>query len=130
LCSSPGVAEAVGASLRTDPDALVLETTDGWTVWSLHGPEASEAFSVLSEVRFAAGFLQGEVASVPCRVIAPAPTTLHVLVPAMWGEYVRGRIVSDCSRLGLAIAEEPRDWSHAAGPVSARSAATDERAGP
>ena len=85
------VAENVTAS---DADAAVLDTTDGWSIWSLVGDGARDAFAKLSELELCPeGFAQGDVAHVPTRVIAEAER-LHLLVPAMWGAYMRERILA------------------------------------
>jgi hypothetical protein len=44
-------AKATGA----DPDAVVLDTTDGWAVWTLEGAASREAFARLSAVPLPSG---------------------------------------------------------------------------
>lgn len=84
-----------------DPDAVVLDTTDGWAVFTLSGDEVGEAFSRLSEVQLPEeGYVQGAVAHIPARVIV-APGELQLFVPAMWGEYLVSRMLG----LGLGIRE-------------------------
>lgn len=79
------VADAVS---EADPDAVVLDLTDGWCV----GECSREAFSRLSEIELPAeGFVQGDVAHVPARVIAE-PDRILLFVPAMYENYLRGRI--------------------------------------
>lgn len=103
-----GPADAAAALVRDasavtagDPDAVVLDATDGWTALTLSGDEAREAFSHLSELELPKeGYVQGDVAHVPVRVIA-APGRLRLFVPAMWGEYLIERILG----LGRDIAE-------------------------
>ncbi len=103
-----GRADAAAALVRDasavtagDPDAVVLDVTDGWTVLTLSGDEAREAFSHLSELELPEeGYVQGDVAHVPVRMIA-APGRLQLFVPAMWGDYLVGRILG----LGLDISE-------------------------
>lgn len=103
-----GPADAAAALVRDasavtpgDPDAVVLDVTDGWTVLTLSGDEAREAFSHLSELELPEeGYVHGDVAHVPVRVIA-APGRLRLFVPAMWGEYLVERILG----LGLDIIE-------------------------
>jgi sarcosine oxidase gamma subunit len=92
-----------------DPDAVVLDTTDGWTVWTLVGDDAREAFARLSAVPLPAeGFTQGDVAHVPVKVVA-LTGRLHLLVPAMWGAFLRERIIE----VGLPVRErpEPVPWA-------------------
>ena len=54
-----------------DPDAVILDATDGWVVFTLVGDAARTAFERLSALELPAeGFAQGDVAHVPARVIA------------------------------------------------------------
>ena len=113
LLTGPDAAEAILAAasdrLRAlDEDALALEVTDGWTALSLEGPHAREAFARLSALELPeAGFLQGDVARVPAKVLA-GPERLLLVVPSSWAEHVRGRILA----LALDVRErpEPRPW--------------------
>jgi sarcosine oxidase gamma subunit len=122
LLGKPGAAAKLveAASKKAgaaDPDALVLDTTDGWTVWTLEGNDAREAFARLSAVPLPEeGFTQGDVAHVPVKVVAFSGR-LHLLVPAMWGAFLRERIVE----VGLPVHErsEPVPW---AGPDKKRGA--------
>ncbi|MEX0991825.1 MAG: hypothetical protein WD004_06100 [Actinomycetota bacterium] len=89
---------AVGAA---DPDGIVLETTDGWSACTLSGDASRDAFSYLSELELPdEGFVQGAVADVPVRVIVEQDV-LYLFVPAMWGAYLRDRIMTDCAHLGV-----------------------------
>jgi sarcosine oxidase gamma subunit len=86
---------------RRDPDAVVLDVTDGWAVWTLAGSDAREAFARLSALELPdEGFTQGDVAHVPVKVVALGDR-VHLLVPAMWGAYLRERILE----VGLPVAE-------------------------
>jgi sarcosine oxidase gamma subunit len=90
-----------------DPQALVVDVTDGWTAWELRGPDVREAFSRLSELELpGAGFLQGEVARLPVKIVVE-PEAITLLVPAMWGEYLRERIVVDCRAVGVTEVVSP-----------------------
>ena len=114
LLAKPGstsrvVAAASAKAAALDPDAVVLDTTDGWTAWSLVGPDAREAFARLSALTLPAeGFTQGDVAHVPVKVVA-LPDRVHLLVPAMWGSYLRERILD----AGLPVREraEAAPWT-------------------
>ncbi len=98
------------ASGAVDPDAVVVDATDGWTVWTLEGDPASAAFEHLSAVELPdEGFAQGDVARVPVRIVA-GPRRIHLFVPSMWGEYLRGRIVSRCASMGVNEIVGPRSW--------------------
>ena len=78
-----------------DPHAIVLEATDGWAGWSLTGPGAGRAFGRLSAVSLAPGFSQGDVAHVPVKILA-SDDRIDLLVPAMWSDYLRERILARC----------------------------------
>jgi hypothetical protein len=106
-------ARLVGAARDTagsrDEDAVVLDVSDGWTLWTLAGGGAREAFLRLSDVELEAeGYVQGDVARVPVRVIALGER-LHLLVPAMWEEHLRDRIRAAASDLGLRTSPAT-DW--------------------
>jgi hypothetical protein len=88
-------------ALAVDPDALVLDATDGWAVWSLTGDRTSDALARLSDLDDpGAGFAQGRVADVPAKVVIE-PSRLTILVPSMWSEAVRERILAVCADLGV-----------------------------
>jgi hypothetical protein len=100
---------AASESIRTeDDDAVVLDVSDGWSVITLRGDGGPDVLARLSElVVDGEGFVQGDVAHVPVRLIAHGER-LHLLVPAMWEEHLRSRIV--------AVARDlrefpPADWS-------------------
>ncbi len=60
-----------------------------------------EAFAFLSELQLPdEGYVHGDVAHVPVRVIARRDR-LQLFVPAMWGAYLRERILG----LGLPVRE-------------------------
>ena len=104
--AAPDAADAIvravtRAATSVDPDALVLDATDGWAAWTLRGGATRPAFSRLSALGLPGeGFVQGDVAHVPVKVIAE-PERLHLLVPAMWGGYLRERILERCGTLGI-----------------------------
>ena len=103
------VEAATGKARSHDADAVVLDATDGWVIWTLVGPQAREAFARLSALELPdEGFTQGDVAHVPVKVVA-LPDRVHLLVPAMWGPYLRGRIVE----VGLPVREttEADPWA-------------------
>lgn len=95
--------DLVAAARRSlGPQALVEEVTDGWAAWLLAGEDVRRAFSILSGLDLPAeGFVQGDVARVPVKVVS-SPGRLELLVPSMWTEHLRGRIVRRCSSLGIA----------------------------
>jgi sarcosine oxidase gamma subunit len=84
-----------------DPDALVVDVTDGWAGWSLRGDATREAFAHLCSIELPAqGFEQGDVAGVPVKILA-GRNEVDVLVPAMWSEHLRTRILQRCGSLGV-----------------------------
>ena len=98
VVGDPGAAPDVSVD---DPQAVVLDATDGWTTYTLTGDGAREAFARLSALRLPdEGFVQGDVVRVPTRVIVDGER-LRILVPAMWGEHVRARILARCANLGV-----------------------------
>ncbi|MEX0833991.1 MAG: hypothetical protein WD276_09025 [Actinomycetota bacterium] len=89
-----GVVSVAASSLPLEDDAgaVVLDVTDGWSVHELIGEAARAVFSRLSALHLPReGFVQGEVARVPARVIA-GPSSVRILVPAMYGSYLSERI--------------------------------------
>jgi sarcosine oxidase gamma subunit len=82
-----------------DPDALVLDVSEGWALVPLEGQNAREAFARLSELELPAeGFVQGEVARIGARVLV-REGGVDLLVPAMLGAHVRERVAADCRGL-------------------------------
>lgn len=104
------VRAATARASAVDADAVVLDTSDGWAVWTLAGDTAREAFARLSAVPLRAEYTQGDVARVPVRVIARADR-VHLLVPSMWREHLRERTLADCASLGVREVAEPATWS-------------------
>ncbi len=96
------VASASTAAAAVDEDAVVVETTDGWAAWRLHGDGVPDAFARISEVPLPDAFAQGEVAHVRAKVAREADGVLF-LVPAMWNVAVRERILADCADLGIRL---------------------------
>jgi len=76
--------DAARRARAVDPDALVVDATDGWATWTLRGDDVHIAFGRLSAVPFTAGFSQGDVAHVPVKIVA-SRDTLDLLVPAKIG---------------------------------------------
>ena len=90
--------------------AVAMDMTDGWAIWTLVGEGSREAFAYLSPVRLTGdGFTTGDVARVPVRIVSKEDR-LHLFVPAMWGHYLRERILHDCASLGARERVEPVEW--------------------
>ena len=91
--------EAIELADRLDPDAVVLDVSDGWIVHSLDGPGSREAFARLSELELpASGSLVGEVARVGVRILVDADR-IDLLVPSMVAAHVRERIENGAAEL-------------------------------
>jgi hypothetical protein len=89
------------AVAEVDPHGLVLDVGDGWSAWTLAGPDAREAFVRLSELELPdQGFVQGEVARLPVKVMVH-DDVVTMLVPAMWSDHLGVRIRTDCAALGV-----------------------------
>lgn len=102
---------AVNRLVSDDADALVVDVTDGWAVWTLRGDGSRAAFARLSALELPGeGYVQGDVANVPVRVIARRDV-LHLLVPAMWGAYLRERILDRCRAEAPIERPEPATWT-------------------
>ena len=107
---------AVLAAVGT-ADALVVDATDGWGVWTLEGEEAARAMARLTPLELPeAGFAQGDVARVPTKIVC-APGRVHLLVPAMWRAYLRERILARCAGLQIRERAEPAGWTRSGGPA-------------
>jgi sarcosine oxidase gamma subunit len=108
VCLSPNETMVVGdldtAALEravrdADPDALVVDVTDGWAAVVLEGAGSRAAFARLSELELPGdGALAGEVARIGVRVIASGDR-LTLLVPAMLAAYLEDRVRTDCAEL-------------------------------
>jgi hypothetical protein len=115
LVGSPDDAErlrsiAAAAAVPVDPDAIVVDATDAWSVRRIEGEGARDAFARLSQVRLPdRGLVLGAVAAVPARVVVD-DGTVALFVPATMGEHVRRRILSDCAALAIAERAGERVW--------------------
>jgi hypothetical protein len=99
--AEPGAAERLtrdaGAVTAGDPDAVVIDASDGWACWTIAGEGATEAFARISELQPpGSGSVCGDVAHVPVRAIGDGGT-LHLFVPSMWRDYLREQILSRCA---------------------------------
>jgi sarcosine oxidase gamma subunit len=100
----PFTALVVDAATTVDPHATAIVATDGWTAWGLRGDQVDAAFARLSALQLPNdGFVQGDVAGVPAKVVS-VPDGIDVLVPSMFGAYLREAILRRCAGLGIAEA--------------------------
>lgn len=84
-----------------DGDGLVLDMSDGWTVWTLAGEDTAPAFAHLSAVEIPdIGFTSGDVVRIPARILARGGR-IHLIVPSMWRDYLRERVIEGCRDLGV-----------------------------
>jgi len=115
------VTDVRGRATANDDDAIVLDATDGWTIWTVRGSRAREAFTFLSALELPhEGSIQGEVARVHVKVVARGDR-LDLLVPSMWGDHLRGRIRADCAHLGVVELPGPIPWTPAEGSQGDRT---------
>ena len=108
--ASEGLQHSAREALTHDGDAVLLDVSDGWSAWTLAGDGTDDVLARLSELEHSGdGYLQGDVAHVPVRLIAHAER-LHLLVSAMWEEHLRSRIRAAASDLDLRVSPAA-DWS-------------------
>lgn len=84
-----------------DPDAIAVDQSAGWTVWTLLGPDAGRAFARLSEIPPPAerpAFVQGAIAEVPGKAVF-LTDRIHVLVPSSVADHMRMRVLTACRDL-------------------------------
>jgi len=106
------ISELPRSLAATDPGALAVDQTDGWTIWLLSGAGAREALARLTVVPLpgedeGTRFLQGAVAGVPGKLLLNE-TGIFVFVPAPVGDHLLDRVTSACADLspevGLPVA--------------------------
>ena len=105
LITEPKWSERVAADAQStlSETALVVDQTDAFAGWTLHGSSAFEAFARLSAVplpRDRPTVLQGLVAHVPAKILV-APEGLDLLVQSTLGHHVRERVIAACADLGV-----------------------------
>jgi hypothetical protein len=95
--------EQVQAALA-GADALVVDQTDGWDVWTVRG---DDHLAVLDRLMLAPipaerpAFVQGAITGVPGKVLA-VPGAVHLFVPGPVGHHLRDRILSTMADLAPA----------------------------
>ena len=113
LLSVPQVTDEVVREVSTrlaalDPDALVIDTTDGWAAITVAGDGARASFGLLSRMELPdAGFTQGEVVHIPAKVVAHGERVL-ILAPSMWEAHLQDRVTT---ALGSAGSLDTRPWT-------------------
>lgn len=92
-----GTDDADGVRADVSGAALVEAVSDAWTSFVLDGPDASEAFARVSELRLpATGWIQGEVAGAAAKVLVEAGR-VTILVPANLTAHVDERLRIDAA---------------------------------
>ena len=88
-----GVEDRIAA---IESDAVVRDVGDGWSAWTLVGPDAPDALAHVSQVPapVAGEWIQGDLARVGAKVLG-GDDGLTILVPAYWDAHVRTRLVED-----------------------------------
>ncbi|MBI4501169.1 MAG: hypothetical protein HY700_08410 [Gemmatimonadetes bacterium] len=91
-----------------DPDGIVVDQTDGWSAWTITGPQAAMVLARLSTIELPSqrpAFVQGAVAEVPAKALAQAADRLHLIVPAQYAHHVSRRITQACADLDVKVLE-------------------------
>lgn len=107
------LAAVTEAASAVDPNVLVVDTSDGWAIWTLLGTaeELDRASARLSAMEIPdAGFCQGDLARVPVKLFVAAGC-VQIVVPAMWTAYLRERILGRCASLRIHERAEPHPWT-------------------
>ena len=113
LLSVPQVTDEVVREVSTrlaalDPDALVIDMTDGWAAITVAGDGTRASFGRLSRMELPdAGFTQGEVVHIPAKVVAHGEQVL-ILAPSMWEAHLQDRVTKV---LGSAGSLDTRPWT-------------------
>ncbi len=105
LLSVPQVTDEVVREVSTrlaalDPDAVVIDMTDGWAAITVAGAGARASFGLLSRMELPdAGFTQGEVVHIPAKVVAHGEQVL-ILAPSMWEAHLQDRVKKALGSVG------------------------------
>lgn len=86
---------------RADPGGLVVEHTDGWSVWTLWGDGMAPALARLSVIQLRVerpAFLQGAVTQLPAKVLLLSDRAV-LLIPSTLAHHVPERIRTACADL-------------------------------
>jgi hypothetical protein len=105
LLSVPQVTDEVVGEVSTrlaavDPDALVIDATDGWAAVTVAGAGGRASFGLLSRLELPdPGFTHGEVAHIPAKVVAHGEQVL-ILAPSMWEAHLHDRVTKALGGVG------------------------------
>jgi len=113
-----------------DPAALVLDQSDGWSVFTIRGDEADTVFAQLSTVPLPArrpAFMQGAVAGGSAKIMALegcihvfAPSTLRHHVSARLNDACRGRAVIPAAEIAFVSDPATPPFQDGAAPPAPR----------
>ncbi len=84
-----------------DPDGLVVEHGEAWSIWSVAGLETMNALARLADFPLPQGrpgFAQGAVAQVPAKILLLGDR-LYVIVPVQLGHHIPERVLEACPDL-------------------------------
>jgi hypothetical protein len=112
-----------------DPAALVLDQSDGWSVFTLRGDEADSVFARLSTVPLPArrpAFVQGAIAGGSAKVIV-LEGCLHLFVPSTLRHHLAARLQDVCWSRPVIPAAEAAFASDTETPPFHAGAATPAR---
>jgi sarcosine oxidase gamma subunit len=90
-----------------DPDGTVVDQSDGWSAWTVTGPDSTAILKRLSAIRVPTerpAFVQGAVAEVPAKVLVQADRLL-LFAPAPFAHHVSNRMLAACADLGARLAQ-------------------------
>ncbi len=117
---------------ESDPDGMVVDQSDGWSVWILRGRERDEVIARLSVLPLPEerpAFLQGAVAQVQARILLGRSATC-LMVPAPVGHHVESRIVQACRDLEARVSAAESFELSLLGTVQADMSIAEEGVGP
>lgn len=91
-----------------EPDALVIDQSDGWCAFTLRGDEADTIFAQLSTVPLPVrrpAFLQGAVAGGSAKIMV-LEGCIHLLVPSTLRHHLAARLQDVCRGRAVVAAAE------------------------
>ena len=91
----------------TDPDGIVVDQSDGWSAWTVTGPQFAMVVARLSSIELPSqrpAFVQGALADVPAKALVQSDR-LHLIVPVQYAHHVSRRITQACADLDVTVRE-------------------------
>jgi hypothetical protein len=104
ICMASGregaaIMAALSAAIKNvDPNALLLDRSDGWSVFALSGEDCAKAFGRLCTTPLpqAPGFFQGAIGTVPAKAVV-LEDRIYLIVSSILGHHIRERILEACA---------------------------------